>query len=774
MFMKHILTLLLAVIVLLRLGAQLNAELVGNLDYDVDVNDVWGYVAPDGTEYALLGLYDGVAVISLADPANPVEVGRVRGQNSNWRDMKTYGDFGYVVADQGDAGLTVIDLRSLPDSVSYTTRQYTVPGFGRAFVRAHNLYVDNARGLIFAAGGDRNLNDGGILVFDAAADPLAPPLVAVGPETYAHDVYVQDGVMYASEIYRGELAVYDITDLTKITKLGVTSTPFSFTHNAWATADGQTVFTTDERANASVAAYDLSDYGDIRLLDEYRPLSSLNTRTIPHNVHVIDDFLSISYYTDGLRVVDASDPANLIEVANYDTWPGADGGFNGDWGAYPFLPSGLTLVSDRATGLYVIDVDYQRAARLAGTVSNAVTGGPINGAEVVILDAYLNRGTTNAAGRYATGVVVSETDTYRVRVSAPGYFADTVSVRLASGQEVVRSVALEPQIVATTTLSLRDRVTDAPIALGQIVLVRDSLQYRAVGDTLAQVTLTDVPSQGYQLTATAWGYRELRIPEVEISALADTVLYLERGYADSFISDLGWSVTGDTTAGAWQRGPAGDVQDIAYLTGPVDSLAGDTIVGSRRTVLVSPYIDLRAYRDNPILSYSYYVANEAPFAPDDSLRVELAGPAGAVLLAVYGSTGGEWRKDSIDLTGMANLSDSLQLQISVKKQGADGRIEAGFDDFLIRDGDLTSPVGQVTSDRVELRVYPNPSAAYFTLELPAGLATGRMLEVYDVGGVRVEQVKVPAGSRRINFGAALPRGGYVVRLGRPAVRVVKW
>ncbi|WP_420460253.1 choice-of-anchor B family protein [Neolewinella sp.] len=771
--MKYTLTLLLAVVVL-HLGAQLNTELVGNLDYEVDVNDVWGYVAPDGTEYALLGLYDGVAVISLADPASPVEVARVRGQDSNWRDMKTYGEFGYVVADEGDAGLTVIDLRSLPDSISYSTQQYTVPDFERAFVRAHNLYVDNERGLIFTAGGDRNLNDGGILIFDAAADPLAPPLVAVGPETYAHDVYVQDGVMYASEIYRGELALYDVTELTNITKLGVTPTPFAFTHNAWATADGRTVFTTDERANASVAAFDLSDYGDIRLLDEYRPLSSLDTRTIPHNVHVIDDFLSISYYTDGLRVVDASDPANLIEVANYDTWPGADGGFNGDWGAYPFLPSGLTLVSDRATGLYVIDVDYKRAARLAGTISNAVTGAPINGAEVVILDAYLNRGTTNAAGRYATGVVVSETDTYRVRVSAPGYFADTVSVRLTSGQEAVQSVALEPQIVATTTLSLRDRITDEPIGEGQVLLVRDSLQYRAVGDTLAQVTLTDVPSQGYRLTATAWGYRELRIPEVEVTALADTVLYLERGYADSFISDLGWSVTGDTTAGAWQRGPAGDVQDLAYLTGRVDSLTGDTIgVVSGRTVLVSPYIDLRAYRDSAILSYAYYVVNEI-LDPGDSLRVELAGPAGAVLLAAYGSTGGEWLKDSIDLIGMAGLSDSLQLRISVGKQGADGRIEAGFDDFFIRDGDLTAPVGQVASDRVALRVYPNPSATYFTLELPAGLTTGPKLEVYDVRGVLVEQVAVPLGGRRINFGAALPRGGYVVRSGGMVVRVVKW
>ena len=786
--MKYTFTLLLAALGI-PLGAQLNTELVGSLDYDVDVNDVWGYVAPDGTEYALLGLYDGVAVISLADPADPVEVDRLQGQDSNWRDMKTYGDYAYVVADEGDAGLTVVDLRSLPDSISYTTQQYTVPGFSRAFVRAHNLYIDQERGLLFTAGGDRNLNDGGILIFDVAANPLAPPLVAVGPDTYAHDVYVQDGVMYASEIYRGRIALYDVTDLGLVTELGEALTPFSFTHNAWTTADGRTVFTTDERANASVAAFDLTNYGDIRLLDEYRPLSSLNTRTIPHNVHVIDDFLSISHYTDGLRVVDASDPANLIEVANYDTWPGADGGFNGAWGAYPFLPSGLTLVSDRATGLYVIDVAYQRAARLVGTVTNAVTGAPINGARVVILDAYLNEGYTDALGSFATGVVLQDTsrvrqdaplvemprNTYRVRVTAPGFFADTVMVRLVSGQQVEQSVALEPQILAATTLTLRDRKSDAPIGGGHVLLQRDTLRFAAQSDNAAQVTLIDVPSQSYRATATAWGYRALVLPEVEVADLADTVLYLERGYEDSFVSDLGWSVRGDAAAGTWKRGPTGGVQDTAYLTEPVDSLAGDTIdADSGRTVLLSPYIDLSDYTDEAVLSFTYTMMNEGPFDPADSLRVELIGSSGVLWLAAYSSTGGgEWLRDSFELAGRVNFLDSLRLRVSVSDGGADGRVEAGFDDFLILDRELTSPVVKTDADQMGVWVYPNPSAAHFTVEVPAGATDEQMLEVYDVRGVRVERVVVATGSRRVDFGAALQRGGYVVRLGGWVTRVVK-
>ena len=420
--------------------AQLNAVLRSNFDFGVNVNDVWGYAAPDGTEYALVGLDTGVAVISLADPDVPELIGVTQGVQSIWRDIKTYGDYAYAVSDQRDDGLTIIDLRQLPDTFAVTHVRDTVPGFNRPFLRAHNLNIDTTRGLLFTAGGDPNINRGGALIFDLKADPLHPTVVAIGPAIYSHDVYVQDGILYSSELNIGQLAIYDTRDLNNITELGRVSTPSQFTHNAWATADGQTVFTTDEKPNASVAAYDISDPSDIELLDEYRPLSSLGTETIPHNVHVINDYLSVSYYTDGLRVVDASEPDNLVEVANYDTWAGPEGGFNGDWGAYPFLPSGLTLVSDRSTGLYVIDVNYKRAARVAGTVIDSATTNPINAASVEILAEQLNATQSDPLGNFATGIATA--GTYRLAVSAPGYEPDTLEVTLENGQTTELTVAL--------------------------------------------------------------------------------------------------------------------------------------------------------------------------------------------------------------------------------------------------------------------------------------------------------------------------------------------
>ena len=60
--------------------AQLNVTFISQLNYTESLNDIWGYAAPDGTEYALVGAANGTSIVSLADPNNPVEVGYVPGR----------------------------------------------------------------------------------------------------------------------------------------------------------------------------------------------------------------------------------------------------------------------------------------------------------------------------------------------------------------------------------------------------------------------------------------------------------------------------------------------------------------------------------------------------------------------------------------------------------------------------------------------------------------------------------------------------------------------
>ena len=77
---------------------------------------------------------------------------------------------------------------------------------------------------------------------------------------------------------------------------------------------------------------------------------------VPHNTHVIGNYLVTSYYRDGVTIIDASNHYDLIEVAYFDTSPQYEGsGFFGCWGAYPYLESGLILATDRQNGLHILN-----------------------------------------------------------------------------------------------------------------------------------------------------------------------------------------------------------------------------------------------------------------------------------------------------------------------------------------------------------------------------------------------------------------------------------
>lgn len=417
--------------------AQLNMSLLSQIDYDQDVNDVWGYRSngPDSTEYALVGTRNGLSIVSLADPENPEEVVFIDGPSSLWRDIKSWEDHVYVT-NETSGGLLVVDMSQALDTITWYRWTPEVPVYG-TLTDAHNLFVDEF-GYGYLAG--TNLPNSRTLIVDFFTDPANPAVVAVGPPVYAHDIYARDNKMYASEIYEGRMAIYDISDKQNISLLATQPTPSSFTHNIWLSDDGNVAFTTDERPNAPVAAYDISDLNNIVELDQYRPVATLGQGVVPHNVHVWNDWLILSYYDDGGIIVDASRPHNLIEVGNFDTFFGV--GFGGAWGAYPFLPSGLVLVTDIANGLFVLDANYVRACFLEGKVIDAITGLPINNVTVEIDSEQPNFATTFIDGKYETGQAIP--GTFDVTFSAAGYATKVVSAELLNGEVTILNVELLP------------------------------------------------------------------------------------------------------------------------------------------------------------------------------------------------------------------------------------------------------------------------------------------------------------------------------------------
>src|SRR5690606_4972601 len=74
--------------------------------------DCWGYVAPSGREYAIIGLSNGVGFVEVTDPGRPTVVATLPAVSSLWRDIKVYQDHCYYVSEGGD-GVVVVDLSQI-------------------------------------------------------------------------------------------------------------------------------------------------------------------------------------------------------------------------------------------------------------------------------------------------------------------------------------------------------------------------------------------------------------------------------------------------------------------------------------------------------------------------------------------------------------------------------------------------------------------------------------------------------------------------------------
>ncbi|TXF89185.1 choice-of-anchor B family protein [Neolewinella aurantiaca] len=730
-----------------------------------DLNDVWGYVAPDGTEYALVGLRNRISIVSLADPDNIVEVASVAGATSIWRDIKTYGDHAYVVADQGADGILSIDLSNLPASVS-SVNYNTANTSGADLTRAHNIYIDEPNGLAYIAGA--NVNSGGMVIYDVATTPGVPAFVAFAPAVYAHDVYVQDDVMYASEINGGELTLYDVSNPQNITEIGATNTPFNFTHNAWADASGNYVFTTDERANAPVAAYDISDLNDIMLIDEFRPARSLGSGMIPHNVHVQDDYLVISSYTDGIEVVDASIPDNLVEVAYFDHWTGSDGGFNGSWGAYPFLPSGLILSTDISNGLFVIEADYQRAARLRGVVTDADNGSNLNGVNITIASAQNVAAGSDALGRYKTGI--GSTGTFTVTYSLAGYNSESFELSFAPGTELIQDVQLTRKVQVAVTGNVTSTEDGGTVAGAEVRMTGEDGTTEDVSDGAGLVDFGLLFTGQYETFAGAWGFRDVG-QSVSVTGNEALSFQLEPGYHDGFAVDQGWTVSGDATTGAWERGvpvgtsfggvPAnpgvdaeGDVGNLAYVTGNGGGGAGSDDIDGGNTVLTSPVFDPADISNQDILlTYDYWFFNDGGSTdPDDQMTVAITNGIATEVIRTYDNStavSAAWTTDNFAFSDLGiALTDKMRIIFNIGDTGNGHLVEGGLDNFSLTAlarlpvtlSSFTATAVAKQTARLEWVTEEEDNASHFAVQRSAdGINFATIGEVVAVGESSVSQ-----------------------------------
>ncbi|NNF03519.1 MAG: choice-of-anchor B family protein, partial [Rhodothermales bacterium] len=143
----------------------------------VRTNDNWGWTDPQtGREYALVGRNDGTSFIDITDPSNPVLIGDLpkpwgTPPSQLWRDIKTYRNHAYIVADgAGDHGMQIFDLTRLRD-VQNPPELFEPDVHYREIASSHNVIINEDTGYAYAV--DRQTCGGGLYIMNIQ-EPLNP------------------------------------------------------------------------------------------------------------------------------------------------------------------------------------------------------------------------------------------------------------------------------------------------------------------------------------------------------------------------------------------------------------------------------------------------------------------------------------------------------------------------------------------------------------------------------------------------------------------------
>lgn len=166
-------------------------------------------------------------------------------------------------------------------------------------------------------------------------------------------------------------------------------------------------------------------------------------------------------------------------------------------------------------------------------------------------------------------------------------------------------------------------------------------------------------------------------------------------FDDNFESDLGWVVSGDASAGHWNRGipvnndrgdpPAdSDSSGRCYLTDNNPSVI-DSDVDNGTTYLTSPVIDL-AYGGT--IAYDYWLNqdNALPINGPDAYVVEIATNAAGtnfVELRRFTTALDQWRSDVINVGLDVPASPTIRMRVSVSDLNPQNIIEGGLDHVVV-------------------------------------------------------------------------------------------
>lgn len=395
---------------------------------------------------------------------------------------------------------------------------------------------------------------------------------------------------------------------------------------------------------------------------------------------------------------------------------------NGDQDYFKFTTSEPTSISASVTPL---GFSYDSSVQACGVNgSTCCSGNIINSLTIADLNfqiistngsTVLATASSQPAGspETLTNVVLASPGTYYIRVfegntpSESQLYRLSMTIQTSSVNQAVISLPNGPPATLTpgqpTTFQVQIDPNDATITPGTEVLVYSfgggtmSSPLVSIGGNLYEATLpaavcSDTPSFFISIfteVANTSGF--VRLPS---SAPTDSFrpvvsTGLTSIFSDNGNTNMGWTVSGNASAGTWNRGAplgGGDRGDPAtdadgsgqcWLTNNGD---GDTDVDGGTTTLTSPVFDLSA---GGVISYDYWFNDLAGGNFDgDTFVVEVANDAGGTnwtAVRTYTTASGQWRNDSITIGSEIASSSTIRVRFSVSDLNSGTIVEGGLD-----------------------------------------------------------------------------------------------
>lgn len=329
----------------------------------------WGwYQASKNKEYAIVCSHKGTYWLDVTVPATPTVSAYRQGRHTGctWREAKSYRNYLYVISDDfGNNSLQIFDMQYLPDSVHKVYDGVTL------FARGHTLCIDHDKLYIGSATLGNTFSS---MQVYSLANPANPALIRKLEQDYpaidhVHDMLVRNDTVYASCGNQG-LYIFQLMATNTFSLLGsLTNYPFSgYNHSSAITPNGQTLVFMDEvPSGLPIKVANVTNFGNIQVLATINQF----TNTTPHNPFMVNNqYCFASSYQDGIQLFDISNPSAPVLAGYFDTHPQSGGNnntwtsgdeYNGNWGAYPYLPSGHVLALDRLNGAFLLRTSFYQA-----------------------------------------------------------------------------------------------------------------------------------------------------------------------------------------------------------------------------------------------------------------------------------------------------------------------------------------------------------------------------------------------------------------------------